>query len=75
VRRRDRPGPGAVGHHDSSATLQVTAASAISDERTLQYLVIESSTARAALAAVVPGALMVKCNAAEASRRGVAWTR
>ncbi len=41
------------------------------EERTLQYLVIESSTARAALACVVPGAVMVKCKMAEARRRGV----
>src|ERR1700682_3270121 len=45
------------------------------DERTLQYLVIESSTARAALACVVPGAVMVKCKMAEARRRGLASTR
>ena len=60
---------------DLSSTVQVTDASAMREERTLQYLVIESSTARAALACVVPGAVMVKCKMAEARRRGVAATR
>ena len=45
------------------------------EERTLQYLVIESSMARAAFACVVPGAVMVKCKMAEARRRGAASTR
>ena len=66
---------GASADQDLSSTVQVTGASAISEERTLQYLVIESSTARAALACVVPGAVMVKCKTAEARRRGVAATR
>jgi len=66
---------GASASQDLSSTVQVTGASAIREERTLQYLVIESSTARAALACVVPGAVMVKCKMAEARRRGVAATR
>ena len=66
---------GASASQDLSSTVQVTGASAIREERTLQYLVIESSTARAALACVVPGAVMVKCRMAEARRRGVAATR
>jgi hypothetical protein len=45
------------------------------EDRTLQYLVTESSTARAAFACVLPGAVMVKCKMAEARRRGVASTR
>ena len=45
------------------------------EERTLQYLVIESSTARAAFACVVPGAVMAKCKMAEARRRGEVSTR
>ena len=40
--------------------VQVTGASAMSEERTLQYFVTESSTARAAFAAVAPGAVIVK---------------
>src|SRR6185312_14070808 len=59
----------------SRSRVQVTAASALSEERTLQYLVTDSSTARAAFAAVVPGARMVKCSTAAASRRGVLATR
>ena len=40
--------------------VQVTGASAMSEERTLQYFVTESSTARAAFAAVAPGAVIAK---------------
>ena len=40
--------------------VQVTGAAAMSDERTLQYFVTDSSTARAAFAAVAPGAVMAK---------------
>ena len=60
---------------DSSAIVQVTGASAMSEERTLQYLVTDNSTARAALAAVVPGAVIAKCRLAAARRRGVVSTR
>ena len=60
---------------DSSSIVQVTGASAISEERTLQYFVTESSTARASFCALVPGAETTKCSTAAASRRGVSVTR
>src|SRR5882762_8952253 len=55
-----------------SSIVQVTGASAMSDERTLQYLVTDSSTARAAFCTVMAaGPCSVKCRTAEASRRGI----
>ena len=54
--------------------VQVTGASAMSEERTLQYLVTASSTALAAFAIVAPGAAIAKCMLAAARRRGVAAT-
>lgn len=55
--------------------VQVTGASAISEERTLQYFVTESCTARAAFTAVVPGAVIAKWSLAAARRLGVVPTR
>jgi hypothetical protein len=45
------------------------------EERTLQYLVTDSSTARLAFSIVVPGAAMLKCKMAEERRRGMDSTR
>src|SRR5689334_11419634 len=66
---------GLGGFQGWSWMVQVTSAAAISDERTLQYLVTDNSTARAALASVMPAPFMTKCRTAAASRRGVADTR
>src|SRR3974390_2528820 len=75
TKRERRPQPPDALAPFSGEMVQVTGASALSDERTLQYLVIESSTALAALAAVAPGAVIEKCKLAEASRFGMASTR
>ena len=55
--------------------VQVTGASVLSEERTLQYFVTESSTALAAFAAVVPGAVIAKWSFAAARCLGVDSTR
>ena len=55
--------------------VQVTGTSASSEERTLQYLVTDSSTARAAFSPVMPAPFNVKCRTADASRRGIALSR
>src|SRR5690348_9236764 len=67
--------PLTAGRYAVSSAVQVTDASAIREERTLQYLVIASSTARVAFSFVAPGAVMLKCKMAEAKRRGVESTR